>query len=132
MLIEETIAAVKNGSSLSTATAKSLAQSAQETQAAIALIDQIALATQEQATAIVQINLGVEQISSVVQTNAATAQQSAAASEELSSQSSLLEGLIARFKLRDDDAPYVDDAVPPQYAEASAPRAAADSDGKYF
>ncbi len=132
VLIEETIAAVKNGSSLSTATAKSLAQSAQETQAAIALIDQIALATQEQATAIVQINLGVEQISSVVQTNAATAQQSAAASEELSSQSSLLEGLIARFKLRDDDAPYVDDAVPPQYAEASAPRAAADSDGKYF
>ncbi len=133
VLIEETIAAVKNGSSLSAATAKSLAQSAQETQAAIALIDRIALATQEQATAIVQINLGVEQISSVVQTNAATAQQSAAASEELSSQSNLLEGLIARFKLKDDDASYADDAaLHPQYAEEPAALVAVSSDSKYF
>lgn len=133
ILIEETIAAVKNGSSLSTATAKSLEQSAQETQDAIALIDRIALATQEQATAIVQINQGVEQISSVVQTNAATAEQSAAASEELSSQSNLLEELIARFKLRDDNASYADDAQPlPQYAEELPAQVAGSSDGKYF
>ena len=133
-LIEETMAAVHNGSSLSAATAKSLAQSAQETQAAIALIDKIALATQEQATAIVQINLGVEQISSVVQTNAATAQQSAAASEELSSQSNLLEGLITRFKLRDMDidAPQQEDpAAQAESAQGAAPVTTGGS-GKYF
>ncbi len=133
VLIAETMAAVKNGSSLSIATAKSLTQSAQETQAAIALIDKIALATQEQATAIVQINMGVEQISSVVQTNAATAQQSAAASEELSGQSSLLEGLIARFKLAQSNAFYPEDAAVnlPSNAETAAPTPVG-SDGKYF
>ncbi|WMJ83569.1 methyl-accepting chemotaxis protein [Oscillospiraceae bacterium LTW-04] len=101
VLIEETIAAVKNGSETSASTAQSLEQSAQETRAAIELIDKIAHATQDQATAIVQISQGVEQISSVVQTNAATAQQSAAASEELSSQANLLEELIAKFKIND-------------------------------
>lgn len=101
VLIEETIAAVRNGSNTSASTAKSLEESAQETQDAIALIDKIAHATQDQASAIVQISQGVEQISSVVQTNAATAQESAAASEELTSQSNLLETLIAKFKVRD-------------------------------
>ena len=133
VLIEETIAAVKNGSNTSAATAKSLAQSAQETQAAIALIDRIAQATQEQATAIVQINQGVEQISSVVQTNAATAQQSAAASEELSSQANLLEALIARFKLKAGE--WMDTQAPalPQSEESAPPDlAGAPLDSKYF
>lgn len=132
VLIEETIAAVKNGSNTSEATAKSLAQSAQETQAAIALIDKIAQATQEQATAIVQINQGVEQISSVVQTNAATAQQSAAASEELSSQADLLEGLIARFKLKNGKAADAIDFELPQGEESAPTEVAGRSDSKYF
>jgi methyl-accepting chemotaxis protein len=45
----------------------------------------------------------VEQIASVVQTNAATAEDSAAASEELSDQSKQLKGLIFSFKLRSDE-----------------------------
>jgi methyl-accepting chemotaxis protein len=36
----------------------------------------------------------------VVQQNSATAQESAAASEEMSGQASMLEGLIAQFKLK--------------------------------
>lgn len=46
------------------------------------------------------ITLGLEQISSVVQTNAATAEESAAFSEELSNQASVLENLMAQFKLK--------------------------------
>lgn len=41
-------------------------------------------------------------ISSVVQTNSATAEESAAASEELSSQAQLLRGLVEKFKLMDN------------------------------
>ena len=48
-----------------------------------------------------QIQQGIDQISSVVQTNSATAEQSAAASEELSGQAQMLKGLIDRFNLRD-------------------------------
>ncbi|MGF7143893.1 methyl-accepting chemotaxis protein [Anaerotaenia torta] len=102
-LIEETLAAVQNGSRTADITANALEESAKETDEAVGLINKIAEASQEQATAITQLNQGIEQISSVVQTNAATAQQSAAASEELSGQSNLLKGLLARFRLRQTD-----------------------------
>ena len=46
---------------------------------------------------------GIDQISSVVQTNSATSEESAAASEELSSQASLMKELMAKFKLRVDE-----------------------------
>ncbi len=44
--------------------------------------------------------MGIEQISSVVQTNSATAQESAAASQELSGQSQLMKSLVGRFRLK--------------------------------
>ena len=49
-----------------------------------------------------QIKVGMDQISSVVQTNSATAEESAAASEELSGQSNMLKELIGSFTLRSD------------------------------
>ncbi|MGI6403525.1 MAG: methyl-accepting chemotaxis protein [Oscillospiraceae bacterium] len=101
-LIEQTLAAVKNGTAVANATAQALEQSALQTQEAIALIDKIAQASREQADAIHQINQGVDQISAVVQTNAATAEESAAASEQLSAQSSLLKELISKFRLREE------------------------------
>lgn len=100
VLIEETIRAVENGSQIATNTAHSLDKSAEVTMESIDLINKISQASHEQATAILQINQGVEQISSVVQNNAATAEENAAASEELSSQSNILKEHIFRFKLR--------------------------------
>jgi hypothetical protein len=45
-------------------------------------------------------------VAKVVQNNSATAEQSAAASQQLSGQSTMLEGLISQFKLkRSEDAP---------------------------
>ena len=41
----------------------------------------------------------MDQISSVVQTNSATAEESAAASEELSGQANVLKELVSRFRL---------------------------------
>ena len=63
------------------------------------MMDSIAKASQEQADAITQITVGIDQISSVVQTNSATAEQSAAASEELSSQAQILKDIVKKFKL---------------------------------
>lgn len=61
-------------------------------------IVEIAKASMEEAASVNRITLGLDQISSVVQTNAATAEESAASSEELSGQASLLEHLLAQFK----------------------------------
>ncbi|NCC67860.1 MAG: methyl-accepting chemotaxis protein [Clostridia bacterium] len=46
-----------------------------------------------------QISLGIEQIASVVQMNSATSEESAAASQELSGQATILKGLVSQFKL---------------------------------
>ncbi len=102
-LIEETLSAVQNGSKMAAATSKSLGESAKETNEAISFINKIAIASQEQADAIVQVNQGVEQISAVVQTNAATAEESAAASQELSGQANILEELISKFRLKETE-----------------------------
>jgi methyl-accepting chemotaxis protein len=64
------------------------------------LVENIAVASNEQATGIAQVNQGLEQVSKVVQTNSATAEQSAAASEELSGQSNLLKSNVEKFTLR--------------------------------
>lgn len=99
-LIEESLAAVRNGSQMADSTAESLTRSADVAQEAVDLIQKIADASQEQSLAITQINQAVDQISTVVQTNAATAEESAAASQELSGQAALLDSLISGFQLR--------------------------------
>lgn len=53
-----------------------------------------------QVDAVYEINRGVEQISSVVQTNSATAEQSAASSEELANQVQVMKRSLDRFKIK--------------------------------
>lgn len=53
----------------------------------------------DQAEAMKQAELGVNQISEVVQSNSATAEESSATSEELSAQATTLDSLISKFKL---------------------------------
>ncbi|MGE4213303.1 MAG: methyl-accepting chemotaxis protein [Anaerotignaceae bacterium] len=101
-LIESTIKAVSNGTKIADATAKSLGIIVEKTSAVNETIRKIANASEEQASAIYQVNQGVEQISAVVQTNSATAEESAAASEELSGQAIMMKEIVGRFKLMDD------------------------------
>lgn len=56
----------------------------------------------EQAEAMKQTELGVNQISEVVQSNSATAQEASATSEELSAQAMTLDSLISKFTLPSD------------------------------
>jgi methyl-accepting chemotaxis protein len=48
------------------------------------------------------VSEGIHQISAVVQTNSATSEESAAASEELSTQASLMKEMMSKFRLRTD------------------------------
>ncbi len=54
---------------------------------------------EEQAEAMRQAEIGINQISGVVQSNAATAQEASATSQELSAQAQMLDQLIGQFKL---------------------------------
>jgi len=64
------------------------------------LVNEIARSSEEQSEGIGQINRGIDQVAQVVHQNSATAQQSAAASQEISGQSTMLKELTAQFKLK--------------------------------
>ena len=115
VLIESSILAVEKGTKIADETAHTLLESVEGAQKVTRTIDQISKASEEQASSISQITQGIDQISNVVQTNSATAEESAAASEELSGQAQILKGLISQFKLKDmGSAPMVMQDVPRQ------------------
>lgn len=101
LLIEETINAVKRGSNLADITAEAMEDLVKGSFKVTDLINQIAKASNEQAESVIQVTTGIEQISNVIQTNSASAEEFAAASEELSGQSHILKNLVANFKLMD-------------------------------
>lgn len=99
-LIEGTVQAINNGSSLVGEVAEMMNMVSEAAGKVAVLNDKISEASKEAADSITQVTVGVEQISNVVQTNSATAEQSAAASEELSGQAQMLDSLVSEFKLR--------------------------------
>lgn len=101
-LIEQTLEAVQNGSSIAETTAASVSLSANTAKEAVGLIGNIAETFGQQAAAVQEVSKGVDQVSAVVQTNTATAEESAAASEELSGQASLLHELVNHFHLHEN------------------------------
>jgi len=70
------------------------------------LVAEIASASEEQSVGISEINTGIDQVAQVVQQNSATAQESAAASQEMSGQSDMLKELIGHFRLKDGGMAY--------------------------
>jgi len=102
VLIENSIKAVEHGSKIADRTEKSMINMVEGINHSVQLIDKIAEASNEQAISIMQVTQGIEQISGVVQTNSATAEESAAASEELSGQANMLKNLVGKVKLKSD------------------------------
>lgn len=100
-LIDGTVAAVEQGTQIAHETAQSLAQVMESTAKTVEMVIEISDAASGQAGSIAQVTQGIDQIASVVQTNSATAEESAAASEELSSQAQMLKNLIGTFRLND-------------------------------
>lgn len=99
VLIERSVNAVENGTKIADDTAKSLEEIVNKVASVNGTIERIARASNDQAMSITQVTQGVDQISAVVQTNSATAEESAAASEELSGQSAIMKELVDQFKL---------------------------------
>ena len=99
-LIEGSIKKIEKGTEITNQTAKALYEIVEGVSKAATLVAEIAALSNEQANSISQINLGIEQVSQVVQANSSTAEQSAAASEELSSQAELLKEMVSSFKLK--------------------------------
>ena len=102
-LIETNIEKVGNGTKIANETAAELNQIVEGIEKSAAFIGNIASASNHQASAITQIDSGIEQVSTVVQANSATAEESAASSEELSGQADSLKQLINQFRLKGDD-----------------------------
>ena len=99
-LIDNTKKAVDNGIMIVTRTSEALEEIKNGSIKSADIVAEIASSSNEQAQAIAQINEGLAQIDKVTQTNTASAEQSASASEELSGQAALLKEMVARFKLR--------------------------------
>lgn len=99
-MIESSIKKVDGGTKIANQTADALVQIVDNITKVATLVGNIAVASNEQASGIAQVNQGIMQVSDVVQMNSATSQESAAASEELSSQSEMLKDQVMRFKLK--------------------------------
>ena len=99
-LIETSIKKAEAGTIIADETAQALSAIVSGMEQGVSLMGSIAAASNEQATAIAQVNKGIEQMSQVVQTNSATAEEAAAASEELSGQADLLKSMTGRFRLQ--------------------------------
>lgn len=99
-MIEGSISKVSEGTRIANETAEALTLIVDGVSKATELVGEIAVASNEQALGVEQINQGLTQISNVVQTTSATAEETAAASEELSGQSAMLKSQVASFKLK--------------------------------
>ncbi len=120
-LIESAIESVEKGTQIVDQTAGALEKIVDSGQKTAQLINDISDATNEQATSINQVTMGMDQISSVVQTNSATAEESAAASEELSGQAQLLKELVTQFQLAESTSlEYPSSALNSQALSSSA------------
>lgn len=100
VLIAQTVEAVEEGSSLAKDTASSMLEVVDRAEEVNKLIEGIAEYSAEQAKATEEVIRGIDQISEVVQSNMATAEKSAAASEELSGQANMLRQLVSKFRLK--------------------------------
>lgn len=100
VLISDTVSAVENGTHLLADTARTLSAVVNDSLAASELAGRIADAAASQAAAVTQIGQNIETISGVINTTSSTAEESAASSQELSGQATMLSGMVEHFHLR--------------------------------
>ena len=105
-LIQSMIASIQNGSESMQQTKQYMDTVVTEAIEITSTFQKISDASVHQTESITQVTQRTDQISSVVQTNSATAEESAAASEELSGQAQMLKSLIHRFQITENEENY--------------------------
>ena len=98
-LIESSVSAVEKGMVVAKETAAQLEEVADTSKIITREVTGIAETLETQAAEMKQINLGIEQINDVVQTNSATSQECAAASEQMNNEADGLRKMIRKFKV---------------------------------
>jgi methyl-accepting chemotaxis protein len=98
-MIEESVKNSKNGVDIASEVGKVLEEIVQGIDKTSNLVSEIAAASAEQAQGIDQVNTSVTQMDKVTQQNAANAEESASASEEMSSQAESLKEMLSKFTL---------------------------------
>ena len=99
-LIENTINKVNEGTDIAIKTAEILNKIVDSVTEVTNIVTEISDASNAQADSFTQISDKVKQINAVIQTNSATSQEGASATEELTSQSEALKNMIQVFKLK--------------------------------
>ena len=94
-LIESTLEKVNAGSDLMEKTGTAFSGVSESVKKVGSLVSEIAVASNEQAHGISQVNKAVTEMDQVTQQNAATAEESASASEELSAQTEVMKSVTA-------------------------------------
>ena len=102
-LIDNSIRRVEDGYIMANITAEALSKIVEVVSDSGEFVSMIASSSKEQAIAISEINNGIQQIALVTQSNTATAEESASASQEMSGQAQLLKETISEFILEKNE-----------------------------
>ena len=105
IMLESSSQSVEEGNTIVEKVNKSLQLVAELVQKNVPKTASIQSNSVAQSSSMEQITIGVNQVEQVVQQNSATAEESAAASEEMNSQATLLQELVAHFKLKNENEP---------------------------
>jgi len=103
ILISNSMEKAQLGTQIAGETAVSLGEIVSGIDESANIIAEIARSSEEQNSAMAQMNRAISDITQFVSQNSATAQESAAASQEMNSQASILRELISTFKLKDSN-----------------------------
>lgn len=98
-LIENSIEKVRNGINIAHTTSKALEKIIEDVNSVSELISEVAKSSQDQASAITDMSIELKQVSEVILSNSSTSEETAASSEELNSQASVLKGMVDYFKV---------------------------------
>lgn len=97
-IIEASLEKSRAGGEISRQVARGLSEIATKAREVDDIVAQISLSSQEQSQGVSLINTSINQLDSVTQSNAAAAEESASASEQLRSQAGLLNEMVSRLR----------------------------------
>ncbi len=96
--IEDAIHKSENGVAISDGVAKALGEIVENVRQMDSIVSEIATASREQTQGISQVNTALAQMDKVTQANAGTAEENAAAAEELNAQAAAMQDAIAELR----------------------------------